>query len=78
MSSPEAETQNPSVPCLEHLVPLPLSLERVSIDSQLVPPLPAPPSPLPLPALPPHPTLQLTDRKREATSPCPRWVGAEI
>lgn len=67
-------------PCLCLPVPLPLSLERVSIDSQLVPPPPPsfpPPPPPPLPAPPQHPTLRLTDRKQEATLPCPRWVGAE-
>lgn len=63
--------------------PPPLSLERVNTDSQLVPP-PSPPPPLQSPPpsshpLPPpslHPTLQPTDRKQEATLPCPRWVRA--
>lgn len=64
--------------------PPPLSLERVNTDSQLVPPPSPPPPPLQSPPpsshpLPPpslHPTLQPTDRKQEATLPCPRWVRA--
>lgn len=59
-------------------VPLPLSLERVNTDSQLVPPppLPSPPSP-PIPPPPPHSTLQLSDRKQEATLLRPRWMRSK-
>lgn len=50
-------------------VPLPVSLERLNTDSQLVPP-PFPSLLSSLELLPPsHPTLRLTDRKQEVTLP---------